>query len=509
MTVDTTIASTASAASTQTTVTVTIPEDTTIQSSGSTTTTDEDGNETTSATTITSLTLKVKQVYSADSTDILNDTSYAVGDYTFDISLVDQDGNTVSATSGYIEIAIQAAAGVTNRKVYHDGEALSTSAANDGDTYYTYKSGTGVFTIYTQSFSEYEICWRGKTGTTISTAYLQGSYDDESTSTQTSTATVTTTLANSESDEDNYTTTTTFKASVTSDTEITSSTGEITSLYPVVTETTSETTAVVPGGDAGDYTFESSLIDQDAAEVTATEGYIVVTIAAKTGMSNMTVTKIEDDGTETTLGTKKTSDGSDYYKYNSTTGALKIYTQSLGEYEIWWNDTEISMKEITDELLTFTGKNSKTYTMDIGWMYYTNAESINDAYSSWNINIAILPDNDMSDATIHYTSDIYKYSSSLYLYYTYGVLNGRPSDILTAGSDYCLFSGDYIYPASYLVASEEGVNLFDYNFRVGLKGCPAGTGTVELRLYETDDDGKETGKYITLQTLSLKVTESD
>ena len=490
-------------------------------------------------------------------------TGYAVYTKYIDVDATDDDGNNLYTlgSNGYYTVSIQVlendtvtySASLTNDSLGNT-ETTTTATDDDGNTVSTttYTLGDSVtltfvaYAIQASPFATKEEYVEADAKMALEAAYNGTIFGTEAYSSGTDTViplTVNTTVANSETDDDGNatTTSTTFTLTIPSATTIASASSSDdsesddsssdsddsdsdddsdddedtedsstpTSLTLSVTETTADTVAVVPDGDAGDYTYEISLVDQDGNSVSATSGYMNVAIQIKTGItaSNLTVTKLGDN--DTTLSTTTSTDNSDYYSYNSDTGILTIYTQSLGEYEISWNDTAISMKEITDELLTFTGKNSKTYTMDIGWMYYTDAESINDAYSSWNINIAILPDNDMSDATIHYTSDIYKYSSSLYLYYTYGVLNGRPSDILTAGSDYCLFSGDYIYPASYLVASEEGVSLFDYNFRVGLKGCPSGTGTVELRLYETDDEGKETGKYITLQTLSFEVTDSE
>ena len=145
--VNTGAASTDGSPSTSTTFTVTVPGDTEL------TATDSDGND----SEIESLTLIVTEVSAETGEDLTGESTFTIGSYTYDISLVDQDGNAVSASEGLIQVDIQLAAGLSGVTVYHGDTAMSDTESEDG--YYSYNATTGVLSIYTKSFSEYKITW--------------------------------------------------------------------------------------------------------------------------------------------------------------------------------------------------------------------------------------------------------------------------------------------------------------------------------------------------------------
>ncbi len=104
----------------------------------------------------------------ADATDeesltlIISTTDATDNSVVYDIKLVDEDGNTVKLTEEAV-IELNIGAGLKNVKVKHAGTPMDA-------TKYSYASGTGILTIHTDSFSEFEITFERSTswdGTTV------------------------------------------------------------------------------------------------------------------------------------------------------------------------------------------------------------------------------------------------------------------------------------------------------------------------------------------------------
>lgn len=266
--VNTAIASSSGAESSSTTFTATVPSDTELSS------TDSDGN----TVSITKLQLIVEEI-SAYSSSIANDSTYSVGEYTYDISLVDQNGNTVSASSGLIQVDIQIATGLTNVSVSHNDTAMTaiTDTSSITSAGYYYNSITGVLSIYTSSFSNYTVSWDDSESISIVdtaaelTAAFTSSSDSSSESGETTVVIVT----------DDITTTTTI--------DISSNAAIYLEDDAVLTNTSDNTIKV-----------------EDDAEVTITGGTIDATAHAKAAIVNnggtvsisgTTITRSKEAGT--------------------------------------------------------------------------------------------------------------------------------------------------------------------------------------------------------------------
>ena len=364
----------------------------------------------------------------------------------------------------------------------------------------------------------------------VATTIASDSTTDSTSTTFTLTIPSATTIASESSSDDSSSDDTSSDSSddsSTDDAEDTEDSSTPTSLTLSVTETTADTVAVVPDGDAGDYTYEISLVDQDGNSVSATSGYMNVAIQIKTGItaSNLTVTKLGDES-DTTLSTSASESNGDYYSYDSTTGVLTIYTQSLGEYEIYWNDTGLAISLLSgDSLSTSVSVQSTFWTMNYatGWQLSVGS-STNSDYSGWVVDYALTFDSDITEPSLQ---ALCKDSSGNYYLanYCYGD-DDDGSEIIAKDTTYLLFKDmfeitDTERITTTTISAITGTQMpiaTDTKYLCGLLSAVVSGYTqsqsvsdfsadLELRLYEIENNAF-TGKYIVLDTNTLSYSSS-
>ena len=489
---------------------------------------------------------------------LVDDDTQDLVDYEINTAVYDDDGNITSGI--WTLLYSEDESPIEGYAIYY--KLVTTEDADESDEVTTYTETLNVITGDTVSYSSSltsadMVDENGDllTGITLSfkaliiqaepfddaaealSGYLgllgkaETDYDDDDTSDTILKVSVNTTVANEETDDDGNATTTssTFTLTIPTSTAIvgtatttsedgttSSSTSTPTSLTLSVTETTADTVAVVPDGDAGDYTYEISLVDQDGDSVTATDGYMSVAIQIKSGItaSNLTVTKLGDSDTTLSTISDTSSISSEGYTYDSTTGILTIYTQSLGEYEISWNDTGLSLSALTGDDLTFTQYNTTNNFSGTAFggvkvvdsnQNTTGGHNFTTGYDDWLVDVVLTSDTSVTSQIFSlcgYDSTNSSEQCFGYQRWTY-----------TAGTEIRLMAKSgketaFIYSQKVWSGSDSWTL---YNVKYGLyqksgNTISGQTFTYELRLYEGSYSGStytETGNYISLGTLSV------
>lgn len=185
-------------------------------------------------------------------------------------------------------------------------------------------------------------------------------------------------------------------------------------------------------------------------------------------------------------GSMKESAGNQYMNMTADGIAIAVYATQVNATE--YEEVVALIKEYEDELPTVNPENGDATTLDTAYTFTPVAGAPEDKYASWNADYVVTFNQDVAPNAVCLAGQYDAWSEDWIAFYN--------SEAIAAGAEIRLLKDARDVAITY----DECCNTVG-EFNCGAASDVAGlTMTVELRLFERDASGAETGNYVTAGT---------